>query len=128
MKQHHGGQKNYEVLARKQITDTQRRFELTVLIALFAATRQFMINFGGIDEIDDRGARDREEADQIEDPVITEGINQRSRHSRGDEVAAVVEALIAADPCIQAPVANEAKTERRKRRPDDGSRFARRHL
>src|SRR6266481_2519096 len=87
-----------------------------------------MINCGGIDEIDDRGARDREEADQIEDPVITEGITQRSRHSRGDEVAAVVEALIAADPCIKAPVANEAKTERRKRRRDDSRGCAERHL
>src|SRR5450432_288467 len=128
MKQDDGNQENHEILANEQITDAQRCFEVTVRVALLATTSQFMIYFSRIDEIDDRGARDREEADQIEDPIVAEGVTQRSRHSGSDEVTPVVETFVTADPCIEAYVANKTKTERRERRRNDGGSRAQHHL
>ena len=61
-----------------------------------------------------RRAGDREGTDEIEDPLGAEILAQRTGEAGGDEIAAMVEALVAADLPVEAAAPDEPERDGRR--------------
>ena len=72
-----------------------------------------MVDLARFDEMDGYRARHSEDADQVENPDITEILSERAGKTCGYKVAAMVENLIAADARVEQAMTDKSKTERR---------------